>query len=263
VRSVTPLHSLQTLQRQFQDDVLQDRSVLPGLLSARGAVQFGVYRNAYRARLRAALRDNYEVLPLVMGDAAFDALANAYIAEHPSRHYSLRWFGHQLSAFMAANVTWVDHPAMLDLARMEWALRTAFDAAPVPLLTTEELAGVPAEDWATLRFRLQPCVQLLGMQWAVGPIWHAVKSGQDDVQPPDALAHHIMVWRRGLKTQWRSLSAAEADFMHTLACGQNFGQACEALAEYVGADQAGAAAVALLGQLLHTDALCSLQTPVL
>jgi hypothetical protein len=65
------------LQRQFQQALLVDQPMDVALLRSSGVAQFGVYRIAYRARLRAALRDNFEVLPLVMGDDAFDALANA------------------------------------------------------------------------------------------------------------------------------------------------------------------------------------------
>ena len=82
-----------TLQADFQTALLHDQTPAPGLLSPRGDAQFEVYRQAYRARLRSALRDNHEVLFQVMGDEAFDALAEAYIAAHPSTFYSLRWFG--------------------------------------------------------------------------------------------------------------------------------------------------------------------------
>lgn len=252
---------LQTLQNRFQNALLQDQAAATGLFSARSAAQFGVYQNAYRARLRAALRDNFEVLPLVMGDESFYALANAYIAAHPSSHYSLRWFGHQLCAFMAVNDALLDHPALLDLARMEWALRNAFDAAPVALLTPASLAAVPAQEWADLRFELHPSVQLLGMQWAVGPVWHAVKSGLEDVAPPDALPHHMLVWRWGMKTQWKSLTQTEAEFVQCLLAGKPFGQVCEALALRVGAEHAAPTAVSLLSQLLGTDAITELAPP--
>ncbi len=249
---------LQVLQDQFQNALLRDQPAGAGLLGTRGVAQFGVYRNAYRARLCAALRDNFEVLPLVMGDAAFDALAHAYIDAHPSRHYSLRWFGHQLCAFMAANDALLDHPAMLDLARMEWALRQAFDAAPAAPLTPAELAAVPAQDWAELQFTLHPAVQLLELQWAVGPVWHALKSGQDDVNPPDALDHAMLVWRQGMNTQWKSLTQTETVFVQCLLAGQRFGPVCQALARHVGEDAAAPAAVRLLSQLLGFGAICAL-----
>jgi hypothetical protein len=253
---------LQTLQSAFQQALLQDHPLNAALLSARGVAQFGVYRIAYRARLRAALRDNFETLPRVMGDDAFDALAHAYIASHPSQHYSLRWFGHRLCDFMAANEALVDHPAMVDLARLEWALRQAFDAAPAELLTSEALAAIPPSDWADLRLTLQPSVQVLDLQWAVGPIWHALKSGQDELEPPEALNHSLLVWRLGMNTQWKSLTQTEAGFVQGLLVGHTFGQLCAALAERVGLEQAAASAVALLTQLLQDGALCALPTPI-
>lgn len=256
---MTQLHALQS---QFQQALLLDQAVDAPLLRAKGAAQFEVYRNAYRARLRAALRDNYASLPQVMGDQAFDALANAYIDSHPSQHYSLRWFGHRLCEFMAANAALMDHPAMLDLARMEWALRQAFDATAAPLLTSEALAAVPAADWADLQLHLQPSVQVLALQWAVGPIWHALASGPCDMEPPEALDHHMLVWRLGMNTQWKSLSQLEADFISGLLAHRSFGLLCEALAQRVGHEQAAATAVHLLSDLLKVGALCALPTPV-
>lgn len=249
------MNSLQTQQAAFQSALLQDQPPAPGLLSPRGDAQFGVYRNAYRARLRAALRDNYEVLPLVMGDDAFDALANAYIAAHPSAHYSLRWFGHQLGTFMAAQDALVPHPAMVDLAHLEWALRNAFDAATASPLASAELAALPTRDWPRLRFTLHPSVQLLELQWAVGPVWHALKNGQEEVPAPDALAHQMLVWREGMQTRWESLSEAQAVFVRGLQAGHSFGQLCEALVHQVGEDQAAPSAAAALRALLGGGAV--------
>jgi hypothetical protein len=213
---MTQIQTLRSLQSQFQNALLLDQPLAAKPLSTRGAAQFGVYRIAYRARLRAALRDNYDVLPLVMGDDAFDALAHAYINALPSNQYSLRWYGHALCDFMATNEALVDHPAMIDLARMEWALRNAFDAASVALLTLAELAEVPAPAWANLHFTLHPSVQLLALHWAVGPVWHALKSGQTDMNPPAALDHHMLVWRTGMNTQWKSLPSTETEFVKGL-----------------------------------------------
>jgi Putative DNA-binding domain len=249
---MTQLH---TLQHQFQQALLHDQPMRAGLLSARGVAQFGIYRHAYRARLQAALRDNYEVLPQVMGDEAFDALALAYISAHPSGHYSLRWYGHALADFMAQHEALVDHSAMVDLARMEWALRHAFDAAPAEPLTAQALASTPAEAWAQLQFGLHPSVQLLSLQWAVGPVWHALKEGQDEVPAPDALEHYMLVWRRGMNTQWKSLTFVEADFVQCLQGGHSFAQVCETLAQRVGEDAAAATAAGILGEWLAAGAI--------
>ena len=253
------MNAVQSLQDRFQAALLQDQPAQAGLLKTPGEAQFGVYRNAYRARLRGALRENFEVLPLVMGDEGFDALANAYIDAKPSGHYSLRWFGHQLDAFMAAHDDLVPHPAMLDLARMEWALRNAFDAASVDPLAPDALASVQAQDWPELRFGLHPAVQLLDMQWAIGPVWHALKAGQEEVPAPEALAHHLLVWRQGLHTQWKSLNTTEVTFVQSLQAGHSFGQICESLAAVVGDDHAALTAANQLRELLSNGVIASLQ----
>jgi hypothetical protein len=248
--------STTTQQSLFQHALLHEQPLPAGLIEPGVQAQFDVYRNAYRARLRAALRDNYEVLPRVMGDDAFDALADAYINAHPSRNYSLRWFGHQLGAFMAAHDALLPHPALHDLALMEWALGSAFDAAQPPLLDPAELSALPGADWPDLRLALHPGVQVLALNWAVGPIWHALKAGQEDMPAPDALAHHQLIWRDGLKPQWKSLSGAELIFVQGLQAGHTFGQLCEALADAVGEEQAAQTAVTILTELLSSGALC-------
>lgn len=256
------MNGVQSLQDFFQAALLQDHAARFGLLKPQGEPQFAVYRNAYRARLRGALRENFEVLPLVMGDDDFDALADAYIDAHPSRHYSLRWFGHQLSVFMVERGDLVAHPAMLDLARMEWALRNAFDAPTVDALAPDVLVGVRAQDWPHLRLGLHPAVQLLDMQWAIGPVWHALKAEQQDVPPPEALAHSLLVWRHGLHTQWKSLNNAESTFVQSVQAGHTLGQTCEALAGVVGEDNAAQAAANQLREWLGNGVIATVQASV-
>jgi len=250
--------SFQTLQADFQTALLQDQPAAPGLLKPRGDAQFEVYRQAYRARLRAALRDNYEVLPLVMGDDAFDELAHAYIAAHPSSHYSLRWFGHQLVDFMAAHEALVGHPATVDLAQLEWALRHALDAANATPMEAAELAALPAQEWPDLRLALHPSAQVLHLHWAVGSVWHALKNGQEEVPAPDALAHHVLVWREGQQTRWQSLTEDQTVFVRGLLAGHSFGDICAALAQQQGEDMAASAAVTVLRELLDNGVIASL-----
>src|SRR6187399_215634 len=121
------------LARQQQ----QLQAAIVGAAPAAGLLH--IYQHAYSARLLGALRDNFGVLPRAMGDEAFDALALAYLQSHPSDQPSIRWFGHRLSDFMASHPAVVPHPAFVDLARMEGALRGAFDAPDAPVLSGDTL----------------------------------------------------------------------------------------------------------------------------
>jgi len=209
-----------------------------------------IYQHAYTARLAGALRDNFGVLPQVMGDEAFDALAAAYIAAHPSRHPSIRWFGDRLPEFMAAQDALVPHPALIDLARMEWALRCAFDAADAAPIDAGALGAVAADDWPRLVFTPLPSVQWLALQWTVEPVWRALQSVEAGDEPelpePVAHAHALLVWRQGLENRWRSLDAVPAALLRAALDGKTFAELCEVAAEHVGVAQAAATALATL-----------------
>jgi hypothetical protein len=187
-----------------------------------------IYQHAYRARLIAALRDNHGVLPRAMGDEAFDALAEAYLQAHPSRHPSIRWFGHRLAEFMAASPEWVPHPAFVDLARMEWALRDAFDAVDAVPMTLAELAALPVEGWPQRVLRFHPSVQVLALDWQVEPAWRALQGDDEqELAEPEAGEHQLIVWRPALETRWRSVTGAlEAQLLAAAMQGEDFSALC-------------------------------------
>ncbi len=195
-----------------------------GLGDGRGAA---IYRHAYRARLRSALRTNFSVLHRVAGDQVFDAVAAAYIDLYPSRRPSLRWYGEHLEALLRADPDLLPHPALLDLARMDWALGSAFDAADAAPLDAGALASVDPEQWHALRFRLHPSVVLLELEWNVAPLWHA---DDDQASAPDAMNHTLLIWRQDLDARFRTLDAAEATVLRALREGADFGALCHVLA---------------------------------
>jgi hypothetical protein len=209
-----------------------------------------VYRHAYRARLVAALADNHTVLQRALGDEAFDALGRAYAEACPSTRPSIRWYGDRLADFMAAREDLVPHPALVDIARMDWALRDAFDAADAAAVDLAALAGLAPEHWAQLRFEPHPSVRLVPLRWAVEGAWRALRehdpaSGGDEPQlpAPEPHPHLLLVWRRGLETQWRSLPAAEAALLQAALEGARFDALCEQAARSA-RDSAEAASVA-------------------
>lgn len=230
----------------------------------------GAYRYAYGARLAEALRDNHEILAKAMGDEGFDALATAYRQKYPSMLPSIRWFGHRLAEFMAEALEvdngLVTHPAFVDLARMDWALRQAFDAADAPVITRDALAALAPDQFASLCFKPHPSLQVLAMDWAIEAAWRALREHADnhndaggdepELPEPQATPHQLLVWRRGLQTLWRSLNASEAELLQAMLRGEDFGALCELAAGLSGdADQAVTVAATALTQWLEDGLL--------
>ncbi|MEJ5999856.1 DNA-binding domain-containing protein [Paucibacter soli] len=244
--------NLQAQQQAFQRAVL-GQALVPQLLGQGSEKRLAVYAHAYRARLLGALRDNYEVLALAMGDAAFDALGHAYIEAYPSRQASIRWFGDALADFMdGPYAARLPHAALRDLARMDWALRGAFDAAAAAPMTLAQLQTLAPAAWAGLALRLQPSVRLLALDWVVEPVWRALRQHQPGAAEPElpeplAQGHGLLVWRQGLETRWRSLAAEEQALLQGLGEGATFAHLCELASALHGPEQAAeqVAAVAL------------------
>lgn len=265
--------TLQTQQRRLQQGI-DARSTPVGLLHEPAALGLDIYQQAYRARLLAALRDNFTVLQRALGDAEFDALGLAYLQARPSRQPSIRCFGDQLAAFMATDYAdALPHASLADFARMDWALRAAFDAAPAPLLTPAELMRVPPADWAGLVFELHPTVQLLKLDWAIEPAWSALRAFDPETAAPDQpapelpepvpLPHVLLIWRERWDTRWRSLDPLEAELLHALAAGQSFAGICALAAQQQGPDAGTAPArvVQALQRWLTQGLLCRFFAP--
>lgn len=228
---------LAALQQRFMQEVQSGNPEQPDRTGIRGHME--IYIHAYQARMRQALADNFPVLHRALGDADFGALASAYCAARPSNHRSIRWLGDGLVDFMAATPARVPHPALLDIARMDWAMRGAFDAADADCLRFEELAALAPADWPGLVLRPVPSLCLLHLQWGVEALWHTLQADENAQTPePVASAHSMLVWRQQLECCWRTVDASEQIAVQLLQQNVSFATLCEGL------DQAGVAAPA-------------------
>ncbi|MDT9001838.1 DNA-binding domain-containing protein [Paucibacter sp. APW11] len=256
---------LLALQQRLQAAVLSDEAPVfsgqAGVVGVAGERGLAAYRHAYRARLLAALRDNYAVLHQALGDEAFDAMGLAYLAAHPSVHASIRWFGDRLPEFLAgAGAALLPHPALLDLARMDWALRGAFDAPDDQPLQAATLASLPPEQWAALRLRPRASAQLLALHWAIAPAWRALLRQTEgepagELAAPEPLQQLLLVWRRGLQTQWRMVTGLEAALWTAVFDGASFAALCALAASEAGEQEAAARVIGHLQQWLAEESL--------
>ncbi|PHV09366.1 DUF2063 domain-containing protein [Janthinobacterium sp. BJB412] len=203
--------------------------------------RLAIYRHAYRARLREALGAAYDKTWGYLGDDLFAELANGYLQAHPSSLRNLRWYGAEFAAHLARELP--EHPCVAELARLEWALGLAFDAADTPAVVAADVAGLAPQQWDDVVFQLHPSVRLLTLEWNTVALWQALGSGEE---PPEAAARapqDWLVWRHAEQPHFRSLDAGEALALRGIGRGERFGAVCAA---------AGAARLAALAGQLQT-----------
>jgi hypothetical protein len=140
-----------------------------------------IYSRSYWFRIISSFNEDFVGLRAVIGDKRFDALAEAYLAERPSRSYTLRNLGSRLEEWLRANPKWT-HPherLALDMVRLEWADTESFDAADDPPLTLDAVHKLGMDPI----LRLQPHIRLLDLMYPVNDLLLQIR--EEDDEPPD------------------------------------------------------------------------------
>jgi hypothetical protein len=235
------MNTLAQLQQALQSHVLHGDVAIAAAIDESAeipaAVRLGVYSDAYRLRLIEALDANFPVLAKLLGADVFARMTQQYLLAHPSRHFSIRWFGDRLAVFLASFPDYVEQPWLKELAEWEWKTAAAFDASDAAVVTVAEMASVAPEQWGTLQFIPHPSVRRITLTTNVVAMVKAANTDNELPKPlPSNATSEWLIWRRDLMVQFRSLAAAEAVAFETLLSGATFEEICDALAEHCDVD---------------------------
>lgn len=252
---------LSDLQIAFHDHLLSQPSAIAQEVIDGGRIsvdhRLNIYHNAYRVRLLENLRDAYEKTWTYLGDGTFDASALAFIEATPPQHRNLRWHGAEFPRFLAEQFPQDEDIA--ELALIDWQLRHAFDGPNASPVQPAELAGLSAEDWASVGFQFVPTLFMAPLRFNTVSIWHALDQEQ---APPvaETLPHPtwILIWRKGWQPHFRTIQAAEHAALSQLHGGASFAQVCAALAEQFSDQEAASVAAEGLRTWLQDELIVGL-----
>jgi len=250
--AASPATRLRQLQRELQSHLLGEPSSIADAIADAPplsvADRLGIYGNAYRVRLIEALDDTYPVLHALLGDEVFVALGEDFVSAHPSVHRSIRWYGRELSEFLSRCPPYAEQPILAELALLEWTLAEVFDAADAEPTPRAALSAVDASAWSELQFEFHPSLRRLHLRWNTAAVWQAM-SHEEPPPGPVCADHPVpwLLWRQNLQNYFRSMAADEAAALDSALRGANFGEICEALAEWLPDDEIPLRAATLLG----------------
>ena len=260
---------LAKLQNTFQDYVLKaDESASNTWVSAEGKAapetQLSIYSYAYHARLNEVLANDFPTILVAIGEDYFNLLASEYIKAHPSKYFSLRYFGAAFPNFIAdliqQETTWKEMPWLYELAVFEWSLGQAFDAADDNLFTEQDMSTVALEAWPTLKFKLHSSVQRLNFEWNIVEMWQALTAETPiEVSAAKNASSPWLVWRENLSTHFRSMEKDEQIAFDTLGQDGDFTDICESLANTINEDEVPLHAASLLKSWISQSLISSIQ----
>jgi len=125
-----------------------------------------VYRDAYRANLRAALAANFPTLARALSSRDFAALADAYAAAHPPTSHDYVCYGAELASFIErfelASESEMSAGSLADIARLEQAQLEAQEAPDCePGIAAGALAQVSPAAWPDVRVAFAPALRIV------------------------------------------------------------------------------------------------------
>ena len=200
----------------------------PGLGDGAGnpaGARFSVYRNNVAASLTEALEQTFPILRKLIGDAAFKALAGAYLRAHPPTSPILSRYGESLPAFLETFQPLAHLGYLPDMARLERALVQSYHAADAAPLDPATFSATAPQDLPRLTLRFAPAVQLLRSPWPIHGIWR-FNTEEAAPQPPHT-AQDILVTRPEYDPVPRLLPPGTAVFITALGRGARMGLAAE------------------------------------
>jgi hypothetical protein len=203
-----------------------------------------IYSRSYWFRLLDSFRDDFPGLAAILGARGFERLARAYLAECPSRSFTLRDLGNQLEGWLAQHREFAGgNPDLArDMVRLEWAHIVAFDGAAEKVLGPEDLAELTP----SLRVGLQPYISLLQLEYPVDVLRMKTNTDREDltatsnvpvararrgvprvVRPPQEQVF-VAVHRLDLSVYYRRLTREQFLLLCGLRAGRSITDAIEA-----------------------------------
>jgi hypothetical protein len=199
----------------------------PGLSDAT-VHRFAAYRNNVAVRLVEALEANFPAVRHAVGGEFFNALAHAYIAEHPPRLPMLTFYGAALPDFLrgfppVAGIAYLPDLAAIEVARTRAAF--AENIGPIP---SDSIASLTPQSLAGLKVTLHPAVAVVASLHPIATIW-AMNAGALPLAPiGDWQPECAVIARPGREVLIHRLPPGSAPFIAALAAGDDFATAAAA-----------------------------------
>lgn len=208
--------SLQKLQLAFMDELsgqsndtfraLVVENVVAGKMNRNRRID--VYRRNHIGARVLGLGNVYAVCRQILGAAAFDQLAEDYVATFKSSHWDLNFHGKDFELFLSVQCQALDELADLfylpDLARLEWAFHISYYA------DANQSGAIHSQGTEQLRFEPDTSLHLLCSELPVYQIWRNNRDGRGDLAVVNDQSHYYqLIFRAEYVPQVHSLNEAQ------------------------------------------------------
>ena len=192
--------------------------VFLGTESLSASARLAIYNRGYFYRLLEALASVFAETKRALGQAEFERIGLAYLAQHPSDHAAVERVGRSFAGQL--RTTPGVPSALADLAALEWARLCALVAPDPPKL-------VSAHSVDPVRFPDSQLQFVSALRWLELDSWalHAFAGANGPAADPQS-RRGVAVWRIGHAVRHEALEALEFRALQLAASGAKMSEVC-------------------------------------
>lgn len=197
------------------------------------AEQADIYRRQFWLRHTSLLVEDFPGLSALLGQQRWEPLIENFLSESGGDVFSLRDLPHRLPAHLEKQPQLPDHELLVDMARLECAYLTAFDALDDPVLLPEKLAELAPEAWESAQIVLSHSLVLLQVRYPVAQIRRALRQEDQSVASPseERQPQNLVVYRRERQLFDKPISNVAFQLLEQFRAGTPLVPACESVCQ--------------------------------
>ncbi|MFA5834292.1 MAG: DNA-binding domain-containing protein [Bacteroidota bacterium] len=198
--------------------------------------RIGIYRRMFFLRMTESMAIDYPGVKHFFGEEEFDRLvAEEYVHRFPSKSYTLNHLGRFFPQFFKESKL-AEKEFLTDLARLELSITNNLEAEEKPILTQQQIAAVPQEQWEKVRLIPIAALELLECNYNVCSYLTAVNE-ESPIPAVKKERSFVVVYRNNYRTYWEELSEHQFVLLSSLTSGTLFGESIALLADRFPSDE--------------------------
>jgi hypothetical protein len=224
--------SLKQIQLSLTEAIYQnDEQILAEIKSSEieNTARLQIYKDNVLITLYESLKSTYPAICKLVGEQFFKYATHEYIKNNKPISGNLDEYGENFINFLAELSATKELKYLPDIARLEWAVHTAYFAADVQKINAVALSKISPEQLENLKFELHPSTQIISSIYPIDKIWQMTQEDSEESSDIDITERgaDVLVIRPDLKTQVLLLENGEAAFLNSIENGDSLYKAFE------------------------------------
>lgn len=205
---------LEELQQQFSDALLYKSELITKKIKKKPAFEqeqlLQIYRNNFIMGVTEALSATYQHTLALVGEEFFNAIARAFILQHPPHENNILHYGDGFSDFLEQLEQLQTLPYVAEMARFEWLLeQTSNTELQQQQLNIEELASIDEQQLSQLVFHIPTQAAIFSSKQNIHNLYEMIINNQVQAMDLEEACYLVLIKQADFSIEIMTLAEQE------------------------------------------------------